>query len=461
MAEHEWARLQSLFERAIALPEDERDAFVSHACKDDSELAERVLALLEADAQETRHDEPLLQRVVASDEELIGSTIGQWRLIDRIGSGGMGSIFLAERADSSFEQQVALKVIKKGMDSENVVHRFEQERQLLARLEHPNIARLLDGGVTDDGRPCFAMEYIDGSPITQYCDNASLSIKSRLILFIQVCEAVHAAHRNLIVHRDLKPSNILVTSQGDVKLLDFGIAKLLVEQDNDELTMTGMALHTPVYAAPEQLSRGPVTTAIDIYALGALLYELLAGKRHYDVARQTGSGIRESTTSHASRPSVAIKTDLSDNTALTDEALEATRGVRVDRLVKMLAGDLDMICMKALHPDPERRYSSANQLSLDIQRHLEGLPVVARPDSAFYRTAKFMQRHRLGVVATFAIVTLFGLMIAHYTNELALERDNALEEQRKANEVVAFVTGLFTVSKPNQSLGEELTARDL
>lgn len=465
MSDPNWSALQSVFDQALALPMSERESFLEKACRNDSELLDRVLALLAADGDDTKAGESLLDRALKSDDALSGTTIGPWRLIEPIGSGGMGSVFLAERADGAFEQRVAMKIIKKGMDSANVVQRFEQERQILARLDHPNIARLLDGGITDDGRPCIAMEYVDGLPITRYSDEQRLTIDERLVLFVSVCRAVHAAHRNLIVHRDLKPSNILVTATGEIKLLDFGIAKLLDDTGNPDMTKTGVSVHTPAYAAPEQITHGAVTTAIDIYALGGLLYELLSGRRPYDSRRATHEIQQEVTTVEPRKPSEVVigATDEIEtgNMSVSRAQLRTTRGERAERIGKVLSGDLDTICLMALHKDPDRRYASANQFAADIERYLDGLPVVARPDSVAYRTGKFVRRHRGMLAAGFAVVALFGVLVAHYTAQLADERDMALEEQRKANQVVQFVTGLFEVSNPAESKGETISARDL
>jgi len=461
-----WQRIQELFDRATALPEDRRHAFVESESRGDAALRDEVLALLTADSEESlvigsRGD---IAGLADLDRHLEGSAIGAYRLIRRIGVGGMGSVFLAERADGAFERQVALKVVRKGMDTELVVRRFEMERQILARLDHPNIAQLLDGGVTEDGRPYFVMEYVEGVPVTEYCDQRRLGVRRRLDLFRTVCAAVHYAHQLLIVHRDLKPSNILVTADGTVKLLDFGIAKLLGESADNDLTRTGMAVLTPAYASPEQLLEQPVTTVTDVYALGVILYELLSGRRPYEV-RRTPAEMRDQVLSGSPpKPSTAITlvpAQPTDDAPLTADQVGTSRNAPVARLRQSLKGDLDTICLKAINREPSHRYSSADEMAADIARHLDGLPVIARPDSVAYRFGKFVRRHRLGVAAATIVLAAFGSVVAFYTAELRAERDVALEERRKVNEVVAFVTGLFEVTDPSESRGEEITAREL
>ncbi|MEM1438703.1 MAG: serine/threonine-protein kinase [Pseudomonadota bacterium] len=458
MAEIDWARLESLFERAVALPKEAQEAFIADNAGDSPEIAAQLRAMLAADAQATSGSD-LLARAQASDNDLIGTEIDRWRLLERIGSGGMGVVFLAERTDGNLEQRAALKIIKRGMDTDHVVQRFRQERQILAKLEHPNIARVYDGGVTVDGRPYFVMEHVDGLPITTYCDTNKLGIEQRLKLFQRVCDAVHAAHRNLIVHRDLKPSNIMVTDEGELKLLDFGIAKSLEETDDPGLTKTGLNVHTPAYAAPEQLLNEDVTTATDVYALGVILYELLAGRRPYEIKRSADEFRDLVVSGTPPKPSAAITVSRTDGTLA--ETISGNRGLRTDRLQRSLRGDLDTICLMALHREPQHRYPSADQVAADIGRYLRGQPVVAQPDSLAYRISKFVRRNRAGVAATAVVTLAFAGLVAFYTQRLAEERDVALAEQQKANEVVSFVTGLFEVSDPSESRGEEITAREL
>ena len=467
MSESRWKRLQSLFARAVVLEDEERQAFLSQACKDDPDLRRELEALLEADSDPDRLTSFALDAGFGQqlDDQLVGTAIGAWEIVERIGAGGMGSVFLARRVDGSYEQDVALKVVKKGMDTERIVRRFEMERQILARLEHPNIARLIDGGVTHDGRPYLAMEYVDGLPIREYCDRNKLNLDQRIRLFRIACNAVHHAHRSLIVHRDLKPSNIIVTADGVPKLLDFGIAKLLDDTGEQDLTRTGRPLHTPAYAAPEQLADGAITTATDVYALGVILYELLSGRRPFEV-RRTPREFRERVLSDGpARPSTVITQTPADTDGHAEttaaEELGRLRRTPVERLRRQLKGDLDTICLMALRKEPEGRYASADQMAADLGRHLEGLPVVARPDSMTYRAGKFFRRHRLGTGVTIAVVLAFAGLTSFYTARLAAERDLALYEQRKAAEVIDFVTGLFAVSHPEEARGKSVSAREL
>lgn len=461
-----WDRLQELFHAASGLPESEQEMFLRRECGDDLEMLEQLRGLL---SEQTDPAEKIGAELAdynnESDLSLEGSEVGAYRLIRRVGSGGMGSVFLAERADGSFERQVALKVVKKGMDTERVVQRFRVERQILARLDHPNIARLIDGGVTDDGRPYFVMEFVDGQPITNYCDDKRLGVPGRLKLFQKVCSAVQYAHQSLVVHRDLKPSNILVTDEGDVRLLDFGIAKLLDESESEGLTGTGAQLLTPAYAAPEQLLARDVTTVTDVYALGVILYELLAGRRPFEPKKTPVEYQAEVLSGDPIRPSTALTQLPATANGADDQSaarnVAVARGSQIDRLRAILRGDLDTICLMALRLEPESRYSSAEQFAADVQRYLDGQPVVARNHTLGYRLNKYLQRHRLGVISTAAAIAVFLVTIGFYTSELAAERDNALDQRRKADEVVGFVLGLFEVADPALSRGSDVTAREL
>jgi len=287
--------------------------------------------------------------------------IGPYRVVRELARGGMGVVYLAERADGQFEQRVALKLMKRGMDSEEIHQRFLAERQILAQLTHPHIARLLDGGVSNEGQPYFAIEYVDGTAITAHCEARQLGVEQRLRLFLDVCDAVRYAHQNLVVHRDLKPSNILVTADGQAKLLDFGIAKLLRQETGETgLTQTGLRVMTPEYAAPEQVLGEPVTTATDVYALGAVLYELLTGRRAHHLQSRTPTEVER---------------------VICEVEPEAPSAVTTGALRKRLRGDLDTIALTALKKEPERRYPTVEQLASDVARFLGGLPVTARPDT--------------------------------------------------------------------------------
>ncbi len=449
----------------MALEGRARQRFVEAHCAQDSELREALETLL------GQEDETLVAPLIERFGEarrgggLEDTTIGAYHLLRRIGAGGMGSVYLAERADGTFERRVALKVVKRGMDSESVLRRFEQERQILARLNHPNIAGLLDGGMTGDGRPYFVMEYVDGVPITRYCDQHRLNVAQRLHVFQDVCQAVHHAHQSLIIHRDLKPSNILVTPDGTVKLLDFGIAKVLDDTESPDLTSTGMQVLTPAYAAPEQLRGEALTTAVDIYALGVVLYELLTGARPFE-ARLKPAELREMIlTSEPEKPSTVVAQAPADDDGRPDtqtiEQRVERRSMTLQRLRQALSGDLDTICLMALRKAPESRYRSSEQMAEDLQRHLEGQPVRARPDSLTYRLKKFTRRHRAGIGLTVLVIAAIASLVTYYTRQLAHERDAALAEQARTAQVVDFVIGLFTVSDPAESRGADITAREL
>ncbi|XOV84248.1 MAG: tetratricopeptide repeat protein [bacterium] len=463
MDKQRWQALQAIFHQALERPPEERQAYVdAHA--PDPELRQEILDLLDAEHADDLLVDPAAA-ILADDLNLEGARIGNYQVIEQIGTGGMGSVYLASRADGAFDKQVAVKIVKKGMDSAAVVERFAQERQILASLNHPHIAGVLDGGVTPDGRPYFVMEYVNGIPLTEYCDEQKLSISRRLQLFRQVCDAVHYAHRNLIVHRDLKPNNILVTSDGELKLLDFGIAKLL-EQRSDELqTQTGAILATPAYAAPEQLTGGAITTGTDVYALGVLLYELLAGRRPFEAMRTPQEYQALILSGDPIRPSTAITQmpmATEDGQAKRDPTtLAATRSVAARQLRSLLRGDLDTICLTALMREPERRYDSVSALADDVSLHLQGLPIQARPASLLYRARKFYNRHQIGVFASACVALAFIGLAGYYTTAITQERDLALTEKARTEEVVRFVTGLFRAADPAQAKGEDVTAREI
>jgi serine/threonine-protein kinase len=460
-----WHLIEAIFHRALDHPLEEREMFVREACTGDDALFREVMELLDADG--SPHS---LLRGHAIDAVDVppatlppGTIVGSYRVIESIGTGGMGAVYLAERADGQFEQRVALKLIKRGMDSDTILARFQSERQILARLHHPNIARLTDGGLTGDGLPYFTMEYVDGRPITQYCDEQRLSIEDRLDLFQDVCAAVQYAHTNLVVHRDLKPSNILVTGDGVVKLLDFGIARVLGEEA-PELTRSGQRVMTPAYASPEQIRGEPVTTASDVYSLGVVLYELLCGRHpHRDTTSTPAELERAIADTPAERPSrflTRIGPADAGEPALRDTIARA-RQLPPMRLRKRLEGDLDTMCLVALRKEPERRYASAGQLLEDIRFHLAGRPVSARPDTVRYRFEKFVRRNRIGVGAALALVVLVAALTVIYTTRLAHERDRARLEAQKAAEVSTFLGSLFEAADPYQSRGKSITARDL
>jgi len=439
-----WDEIDRLFDQALDVPAPERAAWLDRACAGDPGCRQQVEALLQADEAAGRFLEgDALRWAGPSLDESDGGAadsrrIGPYRIVRELARGGMGVVYLAERSDGQFEQRVALKLIKRGMDSDQIHRRFLAERQILARLGHPHIARLLDGGVSNEGQPYFAIEYVEGTTILDHCDAHRLRLEERLRLFLEVCDAVGYAHQNLVVHRDLKPSNILVTPDGQVKLLDFGIAKVIGEDPGAEtgLTETGLRVMTPEYAAPEQVRGEPITTATDVYALGAVLYELVSGQRAHRLASRTPSEVER----------VICQVDPEAPSAAATGA---------DR--QRLRGDIDTITLTALKKEPDRRYATVEQLAGDVRRHLDGLPVTARPDNWRYRASKFVGRHRLGVAAAavLALSIVAGLAGTIWQARVAAERERAAAAERD------FLVQLFEGADPGQQPGHELTASEL
>ena len=422
-----WQRLQQLFQDALGQPAAARAAFLDRACAGDEALRADVDRLLAHDARDdadVRHviGSAAARLTSAHSAGRIGQQLGPWRLTAHLADGGMGAVYLAERADGQYAQQVAVKLLNPAFGSEAAKARLEGERQILARLAHPHIARLLDGGRSDDGVPYLVMEYVDGEPIDTWCEHQRLDTAGRLRLFVQVCRAVDHAHRNLVVHRDLKPSNILVDAGGVPRLLDFGIAKLL--DDAPGLTRSGERVLTPSHASPEQVTGGAVTTATDVYALGVLLYDLLTGRPPYGGIDTPPSALaRAIVETVPARPSSAV-------TGGSSRRLQAAhaRGDRLtpERLARELAGDLDNIVLTALRKEPERRYASAAALADDIERFLADLPVHARPATLAYRGAMFVRRHRVAVPASaLALLLAIGGAVL-FTWRVTQERDRAL-----------------------------------
>lgn len=482
MTPERWRRIEALFEAVLERPPEQREAFLDRACAGDPALHEEVDSLrAQHEAEPTFLETPLVEVPVLPDvpeEPDVDAgedrRIGPYRLIRPLGRGGMGTVYLAVRDDDAFTQYAALKVLRRGLDTEDVLRRFRAERQILAQLSHPNIARLFDGGATEAGRSYFVMEYVEGEVITAYCDRRRLSVDERLGLFRKVCEAVHHAHRNLVVHRDLKPSNILVTEEGEPKLLDFGIAKLLAPAEagvSAPLTQTGRRVMTPEYASPEQVRGEAVTTASDVYALGVLLYELLTGCHPYRLERRTVREVERVVCEETpERPSTAvgrsdaIEQEDGSTCAISPEQVSAARSTRPGSLRRRLRGDLDDMVLMALRKEPERRYASAEQLSEDVRRHLDGLPVVAQPDTLTYRMKKFVRRHRVGVAASAVIVLLLAaatIVTAVQSRRIRAQAQTVRAERDRAEQVVDFLVNLFEASDPVQSRGETITAREL
>ena len=427
IATERWRRLSALFDECCELGAEARAARLHALAAEDAELARQLRALLDADARaEVEVDRPAI--TLAPEFTQAPAAIGPWRVLCHLGSGGMGEVWLAERADGSFDRRVAIKLLKRGMDSEQILARFLRERRILARLSHPHIARLLDGGRADDGRPYFVMEHVEGLPITAWAQARALSVDARLELLLAVCDAVDHAHRNLIVHRDLKPSNILVDADGTVKLLDFGIAKLIdADAATDPavapLTGTEMRVLTPTYAAPEQIRGEAVTTATDVYALGVLLYELLTGRLPH--CREGSPQALAERLAHESieRPSHALATD--------------------PRRARPLRGDLDTIALTALRHEPERRYAGAAALAEDIRRHRAGRPIHARADALGYRLGRLLRRHR---TAAAAAVTVLCAVFAGAA-ALGWQAHAAAREAHEASAIRCFLVNLFDASR--------------
>jgi Tol biopolymer transport system component/serine/threonine protein kinase len=406
-----WPEVARILDVVLELPPEERRRILDQECAGDSGLRAEVEAMLAGADARVFFESPALAfadpLVEAEDKRHDPDLIGAYRLGRELGHGGMGVVYLAERADGHFEQRVALKLIKVGITHDEILRRFLTERQVLARLNHPHIAKLLDGGVTAAGQPWFAMEYVDGMPLDRYCEEHGLGIDERLALFADVCEAVQYAHRNLVVHRDLKPSNILVTSGGGVKLVDFGIAKVLDQDSDAEVTNTDRRIMTPEYAAPEQVLGGPITPATDVYALGAILYLLLTNR-----------------TAHQLK---GVPPAERDRVICVDQPVPpsaAVRGTERDQLRRRLAGDLDTIVLMALRKEPARRYPSAEALLEDLDRHRAKLPVRARPDSVFYRSGRFFDRQRITLgLAAAGLLLIVGALGATWLAIRAASRD--------------------------------------
>ena len=471
-----WLEIKEIFNAACDLPQENRATFLE---KYEVSLRFEVEKLLNANDEAVDFiDEPAMVEVgfTGGDpiDTFIGNRIDTYEILSEIGHGGMGIVYLADHADKTFDKKVAVKLIKRGMDTSAVLKRFVTERQILANLEHPNIAGLLDGGSTEDGLPYFVMEYVAGEPVTKFCDSHGLDTKSRLELFQKVFTAISYAHQNLIVHRDIKPSNILVTEDGTPKLLDFGIAKLLHPDwslDTDEATATMFRAMTPEYASPEQLRGVPVTTASDVYSLGVVLYELMSGERPFkiegrlpeDVAQivLTDEPQKPSEVATRRRGATGTREKVSPSTDSNDKPDLSASPIR-SVAASQLRGDLDNIILKALRKEPERRYQSVQEFSEDIRRHLAGLPVTASPDTLGYRSRKFIKRHKTGVLAgAIVLITLLtATIITTWQARVALaERAKA---ERRFNDVRQLANSVvFEFDDSIQNLPGSTPSREL
>src|SRR5215472_4752626 len=440
MTPEEWHRVRPILESALELDSANRRAFLNEACADPS-LRREVESLIDAHEQA---DTWVLNSLSVSGlgvEEgarfrlLPGKRVGPYEILEELALGGMGAVYRAVRADGEYKQQVALKIVRADFGADSTAKRFRNERQILASLDHHNIAKILDGGTTADGLPYFVMEFIDGLPITDYCDRHKLTIDARLTIFRTVCSAVHHAHQHLVIHRDLKPNNILVLEDGSPKLLDFGIAKVLNPEPSNQnwlTTQTGLRCMTPAYASPEQARGKSVSRETDVYSLGVVLYELLTGHRPYRLTQHSPAEIeRAICEQEPETPSTAVsrvETDTSSSgvpVTKTPVLVSETREGQPDKLRRRLRGDLDNIVLKALQKEPERRYGSVEDFSQDIQRHLQHLPIQARPSTFTYRTSKFIQRHKIEVSAALIVTLVLLAAVSFIYNTLGL-RDRVL-----------------------------------
>ncbi len=438
-----WARIRDLFLNTHELLPDERAKVLDGACSDDAELRIEVESLLASHDAADQFFAPLDERFLAQAakdsgaEKRIGTFVGQYRIVRFIADGGMGEVYEAERDDGTFTRHVAIKLVRSGLSQKEMMRRFEGERHILARLQHPNIAQLLDAGTTEDGVPFLMMEYIDGKRIDVYCDEESLSLKERMRLFRSVCSAVQFAHQHLVVHRDIKPGNILVTAEGAPKLLDFGIAKLLSEEGvAPDHTKTGTGFMTPEYASPEQARGGTVTTVSDVYSLGVLFYKLLTGHKPYEFTSafpfEMSKTIIETEPTKPSSKQIAIRVP------------EREKG----RNRRMVRGDIDAIALRALRKEPHLRYQSVQEFSDDIRRHEEGLPVLARRNSSAYRLGKFIRRNRSLAAAIAVIVLTLTVGLATTLYQVRIAR----QEKAKAESINAFLQSMLSYANPSMNL---------
>jgi len=487
-----WEEIDRLLEMALDQPSEGRDAFLMEKCGHDQELLRTVRDLARISTEtETRQPGPspellraaladLPEKPVDPPERLLGTKVGPYRLSQILGVGGMGAVYLGERIDGAFERRVAVKVLRAELDTRGVMDRFRLERQILATLSHGAIAQMIDGGITEDGRPAFVMEYVEGVPIDRHVDDLCLGVDERIGLMVRVAEAVEYAHRHMVVHRDIKPSNILVTPECGVKLLDFGTAKLMEEPASGESGLTTRhraRFVTPEYAAPEQLLGEAVSTQTDVYALGGLLYELLTGVRPY--SRRGSQSVLERMIrgDEPTAPSVAAITapvpsrESEEGSSVEGAGIAGRLGTTPEGLRRRLSGDLDAILLRALQTRPEARYVSVASLREDLERHLSGHPVMARGASLPYRTRRFVRRHR-GLVtlgaALFLIVagSAVGLAfqraaVLEQWNRAEAAADAATQNAEEARQVTEFLVALFQASDPLQSRGDSITVRTL
>lgn len=453
-----WAQVKEIFSQVVGLDKALRSSHLDEICAGDAELRREVEELLSSnDEVENFIEDPAFtvsDALPPGTEPIVDKVIGHYRIVREIGRGGMGTVFLAERDDGEFQQEVAIKVVSSAfLGSESLV-RFRQERQILAVLTHPNIAHLLDGGVTDDGLPFFVMEYVEGESLIKHADRQNLTINDRLRIFLKICRAFAYAHANLIVHRDVKPSNILVTPDGEPKLLDFGLAKILDIEKDYVRTASNFRALTPAYASPEQIRGDQITTASDIYSLGVVLYELLTGSRPFNYDSLTFEKMMEiASGSEPVLPSVAIMQPHPDRdeNSIAEFAGSRSRSVSASDL----KGDIDNIVLMAMRSEPERRYSSVEQFAGDIERHLDGLPISATEDTFGYRASKFIRRHRIGIAsAGLVLLVLISGIVATLWQARVAQR-----ESNKAQRINTFLRDMLGSASPDAK-GSDLKVKD-
>jgi serine/threonine protein kinase len=443
-----WQRAERIFIECADLPELERERLLAQRCDGDADLLKLVTSLLAGDVPDDSVRDAIgfaaSELEVSRRDRFVGMTVGPYTVETRIAEGGMGVVYRARRSDEQFEQTVAIKFLSTPLANDELRRRFRHERQVLANLQHPNIGMLMDGGETEGGVPFLVMEYVEGIPLDEYCDREGLDVEQRIALFRNVCAGVQYAHSNLVVHRDIKPSNILVTDDGMVKLLDFGIAKLVDAQADAGLTMAGDRIFTPRHASPEQVLGEPVTTATDVYALGLMLYEILTGAFPYDISSATSAGTFES--------------------VITGETPPRPSTVATPGVAKALRGDLDTIIGKCLRKRPEARYASVAELEADLDRYAKHLPVLARPPTLGYRLSRYWKRNRtatIGIAATLLAVVA-GSTAATVGFFKAREAEQAaVAEARNAAAISEFLVSLFQEANPNNSAGNERSVRDI
>lgn len=451
-----WKLVERLFDTALTLSVKDRHTYLEDACSGDTELIQEVLSLLAAD-----EDIPNVLKSSLLDTTdwsgHIGKKFGVYRIESRIAHGGMGDVFLASRDDGVFQKKVAIKIIHAGLQSSEFIKRFHQERQILAGLNHPNIARLLDGGLSDDGLQYLVMEYIDGLSLDKFLDEENPDLQTRLDLFGQICDAVGYAHRHLVVHRDLKPDNIFINKDRRIVLLDFGIAKVFSTDDNPEgfqtMVQSGPAPFTPQYASPEQIESGEITTASDIYSLGVIFYQMLSGRLPYKI-----NPAEPLQTLQILKNEIPIRPSLA---ARQKTVLNSKHSSKLPYPAEEIKGDLDTICLKALKKEANLRYGTIDEFKTDINRYLNGLPVSAADDVFTYRVSKFFQRHTVAVTISFVFSLMLIAVVGFYTWQLKQEVRKSQIEMHKSVQVAQFLKDMFDAAGPQSSKGKDATARDL